>query len=1194
MPSEYADLLIQLAATDVHPNVYRVTAELDDGTVFSGLTLPLDEAAFNRMAQDVVGYGQALRAFLFAGELAAVWPAAKAHAAAQFADRLRVRLRIEPAAAALQRLAWEKLIPDGASATIPWSTRVSTPFSRYLTLARAEEPPVGERPLRVLVALASPTDLAPAFVQLDTDAEIRNVWEPLQALAEADQFALTVMPGRAGISPELTTALAAAEVAILSGPTTMTSLAEQMGHHHLVFFVGHGAYGRGPNASGNSYLFLENKLGMLELAADVDFANLLAAGAEQPHLLFLSACETAQRVKEDTHPFVGLGPRLIEAGVPAVVAMQELVPVKTAHELVRVFARQLARHGLVDRAVSEARLPLYSQGDDAWSVPVLFMRARTGRIALGNPVYELLQRMRSAGIYARPEMMLPLPIDVVHVIGMEDATNLRQLSQEQAAARTLLEAANEIFEQHETAARRRRRLIMLIGERGTAKSTQLRELAQDAVLFYQVDRPVLPIIIDLSNFPFAASTQGGPLQYLIWQTLNRIWPELQSQQFESMLTSRGNLTLRFLFDGSDDLTAEQRFAAWQRVSLLATRYPHHEYLLASDPDHLDRRNLTRLRPTDMLVMQPLLQPQIKQFLERSGTESDLKLLSHLQRHHLFDLVEIPWLMARIWGQAKEGSLPESRTAVLTDLVEEALSAVEWLPGMRTRARVTLQALAWQMQEQRVNLLAVDEAFRQLRRVRGDRDYPLESLFANLVGTELLGRVGDDMVRFTNPQVQAYLCAREIVESPQWELILEDITATLGRLGRLRWWSATLVYLAGLLDRPRILVDNIVYGVNLLQSEQIFLAVRCILEMTKGGADAAAWRQIDGVADQIIDGLIWRLNRGNEPNISRRIRIVEALGQMRHGNGVAYLARLANVKVRQTRHGDWEYEPSYVRMAAVVALHRQMPEVARAVRDLAKEMSADAAAYEQLADILAAWHDRDQAQLVVYLQGNDNAAQVLAAFALADWQPAGAFDALVSQFFGQEEETQLLWALVEALALFETKLVLERVILPLLDEDLAGHVTELTDDLWARRSRWYRVLAYLIGKTRAMHPRAIGFLDDCLNIGKDMYLKGKAIEALGWLYDEKYRAQLEAVAVGDFAQLKHASRAKKEEKRYLQKKALLALAFVGDRDSLNKLRGSRHLLLSEQPELEEIFFQTTEEIYWRYSAQRQQEMGAKRR
>ncbi|MCB0009975.1 MAG: CHAT domain-containing protein, partial [Anaerolineales bacterium] len=283
----------------------------------------------------------------------------------------------------------------------------------------------------------------------------------------------------------------------------------------------------------------------------------------------------------------------IEAGIPAVVAMQELVPVKTAHELVRVFAAQLARHGLVDRALSEARLPLYSQENEAWSVPVLFMRTSTGRIALGNPVHEILQRIRASGVYARENLMLPLPIDVVHVLGMEDATNLRQLSQEQAAARKLLEAATEIFERHENQERRRRTLVMLVGERGSAKSTQLRELAQDAALFYEMDRPVLPVIVDLSNFPFAASSQGGPLQFLIFQTLAAIWPDLQANQFEAMLTGRSSLTFRFLFDGSDDLTAEQRFEAWQRVSLLATRYPHHEYLLASDPDHLDRRNLTR-------------------------------------------------------------------------------------------------------------------------------------------------------------------------------------------------------------------------------------------------------------------------------------------------------------------------------------------------------------------------------------------------------------------------------------------------------------------------------------------------------------------------------------------------------------------------------------------------------------------------
>ena len=1189
MSNDYADLLIQLAASEAADNVFQVTAQFDDGSVHNGLTAQLDEAALNRGAQDVVVYGRALRDFLFHGELANLWSIAKSRADATCEGRLRIRLRIEQNAAGLQRLAWEKLIPAGGDATIAWSNRASTPFSRYIPLALAEDAPVRERPLRVLVAMASPADLAPEFVQLDTDVEVNNVRGPLFALAQADQFKLTVMPGRKGVSAALRQELETEGVTIVDGPTTAAALTQAMSRHHLVFYVGHGAYDRGPDSVGNTYLFLETEEGLLELVADVDFARLLASQDQQPHFVFLSACETALRLKEDSHPFVGLGPRLIEAGLPAVVAMQALLPVETAHALVSMFIRQLSNHGLVDRALSEARAPLYRQDNDAWAIPVLFMRTRDGRVAVGDPAYEMLQRIRKQQLYARDAQMLPLPVDVVHIKGRENGTKLRLLSQEQSAAKKLLEAAREIFEErHVDKGRRRRCLAVLVGERGSTKSTQLKELANDAALIFQSERPVIPVIINLSNFAFATNAFGGPLQSLVYQSMLQIWPDLTPTQFGMMLANKNGLILRLFFDGSDDLTAEQRTTAWRSVFLMSSRYMHHEFLLASDPDHFSSHYLNTLRPTDMLVMQPLSQRQIKQFLEQSGSENDVALLHHLQRHHLFDLVETPWLMARIWTQAKEGNLPESRTLVLSDLVDEAFSRVQWLPGMRTRARISLQTLAWHMQNSLSDLITIDEAFGVLREVRGGRDYALELLFENLVNTELLARVGEDLVRFSSPPIRAYLCAREIAESAHWQAIVEDVTSTLGRLARLRWWESTLVYLAGILDDPRFLIENLVYGVNLLQSSQVFLAVRCIMEMTRGGNDARAWNDIDELAEQIVDSLIWRLNKGNEPNINRKIRAVESLGMMRTGNGIPYLTGLANLKTRRKPSGEMEYQASYVRMAAAVALHRQMPEVEAEIRTVGEANPADAEGADVLANVLVAWYARDKAILLDFLASDDDSAQVLASFALAEWQPAGAFDALAQKFFQQKRESQLMWGLSESLALFETQLVLDKVILPLLDDEKASEI-DVKEDVWQKRARWYRVMAYLIGKTRATNERAVGFLYDCLNKGKDLYLKGKAIEALGWLYNDRYLSQFEGVATGEFKLLKHASRARKAEKTYLQKKALLSLAFIGDQGSLTKLRQNRHQLLSELPELEEIFFQTTEEIYWRFSAQRQQEM-----
>ena len=60
-----------------------------------------------------------------------------------------------------------------------------------------------------------------------------------------------------------------------------------------------------------------------------------------PQLVFLAACDSAKRPENGANPFVGLAPKLVEKGVPAVVAMQDLVPMDLAHTLTGDFYRRL-------------------------------------------------------------------------------------------------------------------------------------------------------------------------------------------------------------------------------------------------------------------------------------------------------------------------------------------------------------------------------------------------------------------------------------------------------------------------------------------------------------------------------------------------------------------------------------------------------------------------------------------------------------------------------------------------------------------------------------------------------------------------------------------------------------------------------------------------------------------------------------
>ncbi|HEX6861233.1 MAG TPA: SIR2 family protein, partial [Thermoanaerobaculia bacterium] len=95
-------------------------------------------------------------------------------------------------------------------------------------------------------------------------------------------------------------------------------------------------------------------------------------------LAFLACCQSATRSPADA--LRGLAPALVSAGVPAVVAMQDLVPVETARRFAAVFYGRLLVHGLADLAANEARSALLAAGLPGAAIPVAFLRLRNGRL----------------------------------------------------------------------------------------------------------------------------------------------------------------------------------------------------------------------------------------------------------------------------------------------------------------------------------------------------------------------------------------------------------------------------------------------------------------------------------------------------------------------------------------------------------------------------------------------------------------------------------------------------------------------------------------------------------------------------------------------------------------------------------------------------------------------------------------------
>ena len=272
----------------------------------------------------------------------------------------RVRLRIDAPAPELHALPWELLRDVGnGGAPQDLAAATATPFSRYLAGRWLPGSPILKRPIRMLVAVASPQNLEEYRLEpIDPEAE----WQVLQAAAE-------------GLEVELVR---------LAQPCTLPSLQEELQKgYHVLHLVAHGEY---VAEEGQAFLFLADGEDQALPVADEEFAAMLGhqladldmRNEDRLRLVFLASCQTATRSPADA--FRGFAPTLVAAGVPAVLAMQDLVPVETAREFARIFYGQLLQHGQVDLAGNQARAALLAGALSGAAIPVLFMRLRRGQL----------------------------------------------------------------------------------------------------------------------------------------------------------------------------------------------------------------------------------------------------------------------------------------------------------------------------------------------------------------------------------------------------------------------------------------------------------------------------------------------------------------------------------------------------------------------------------------------------------------------------------------------------------------------------------------------------------------------------------------------------------------------------------------------------------------------------------------------
>ena len=327
-------------------------------------------------ADAIVAAGSALFQLLFQGDLRDLWVAARSDLEQEHIRGLRLRLDLQPAAVAA--LPWEALYDPDRNLPFAASSQVSlvrvASLYRHVGAVRRLRVAL---PLRVLIA--APED---ANGTLDIVQEIANTQQLLGSLgADVIQLA-TPLTGRFNITDLR---------------RRLTSVKPTIFH-----FIGHGA----PEGL---WMWHRNQPILVSTAS----LRSVMEGATSVKLALINSCLAARQPGQRL--FTTVAEQMLQAGVPAVIAMQFPIRDDTAIDFAHFLYEELlcgACPGHIDLAVAAARAGLYmlNPGDFSYGTPILWLNRPNGQIF--QPAIDEEKRANSESEAAAPAPPVAPSIDL--------------------------------------------------------------------------------------------------------------------------------------------------------------------------------------------------------------------------------------------------------------------------------------------------------------------------------------------------------------------------------------------------------------------------------------------------------------------------------------------------------------------------------------------------------------------------------------------------------------------------------------------------------------------------------------------------------------------------------------------------------------------------------------------------------------
>ncbi|EFO81835.1 HEAT repeat-containing PBS lyase [Oscillochloris trichoides DG-6] len=1193
----------------------RVHAEED-------LQLQDDQVAPLRSGADLANYGLDLFNRLLSGRLAVAFQQAWATAVSR-EHLLRVRLALDPHAPELHAIPWELLHFDdsgGLAPPRPLATDGRIAFSRYIESETFEEGQlVEERPIRLLLVIADPSDLAERWnlQPVGRESEARDMRTRFSGLISAGQFSYDLLPVA---SPE------ALQQAIAQGGLE----GEMARGYDAVLFMGHALH---HEEHGSRLLLEDGVTGRTRLYPAEALVSLMQQlpAQRRPTLVMLISCNTAQTASNRSMNSLA-AQLVISGGVPAVLAMQRIIEISLARRFTYHLSDHLLRDGVIDVAVNIARQRVYTAEDMGWSIPTLYMRSADGRLFAPNVQLEYV-----ANILANPDYLRwsgPEFIEAgVLVAAPGQSWNLLRTRPEDAPTSvSVLETLHRLLTQPPPAARPRKglvsqsNLIAVIGPPHSGQTTVLQRLAYDLALRV-TQNPSNPAGIMISLSGYESQRGAGRLERQIVEQASIANPALGDaicDLFRPQQAPAQRARYIFLLDNLDSLPAQARLDLVHELAAMSHHLVQQKFVLTASQENFPTQILNRAH---VLVLQPLSEQQILRYVRQREERGSYQIFCQIRDNRLLALASDPSLLAMIYARVAGNPQAQlTRNQVVQEYLDQALSLLTSRYSVGHVARSSLGALAWYSRWNHLDQIPLHDMFRILAETRRERDYSLEDLYHALCEARVLVNVGQNAARFVNPALHAYCAAVALAARPDMNERVSDIISLCSSPRRQLWWEDVLCALAGLLSDPEPLFAHLAAAIRAGSYTHALLAARC-LEALPPEQEV---RLPTVLREELLDACVLRLRADREPSAERREQMATALGRLSHPQVRHELRRILVERVRETSSGP-RYEYTNVRIAAAralrniylpghVELHQQTQTrgvddllLTRGYEDMASLSNQPSEQPPANFSITNLRNDRLLVRLMqIWEQGTAGRGEfrhilrysphpperALAAFALGDMIDSdqrkvrdarqllriilSPSDHAAMQISDDWEDT--MWAAADALTLFEPTLVE-----PLL--------TILVRGDRALPNSAAQQLAYLAGRVRAANPTVIRWLMQLLITNPSQTIKSKALQSLAWMGMgiEKERLELSDGRPGPtLKQVIQDIAAGREMRRfqlgmfsvngrtsdregvpvYLRRKAIEALAWIGDAETLADL--GKHA--STWPlELREPWYQTAATI-----------------